>query len=55
MAPTISELRIGGTWFQVLTLTGPGGQEISCKWEKESNSYQVAAALDRLAKHLRTL
>lgn len=55
MAPTISEHMIRGTCFQVLTLIGPDGEEISCKWEKDSNPYQVAAALDRLVKHLRTL
>lgn len=55
MAPTISEIMQGGDCFQVLTLMGQGGQEITCKWEKDSNPYQVAAALDRLVKHLRTL
>lgn len=53
MVPTISELRIGSTWFQVLTLTDQEGQVIHCKWEKEANRYQVAAALERLASHLR--
>lgn len=54
MAPTVSELRIGGTWFQVITLTDQDGNVTHCKWEKGANRYQVAAALERLASHLRS-
>ena len=54
MVLTLSEQRFGSTWFQVLTLTDQEGNVTHCKWEKDANRYQVAAALERLASHFRS-
>lgn len=46
--------RLYGGEFIVLEIVAPSGKKIGCRWEKAANAYQVAAALERLARALRS-